>query len=279
MTTKTRTERRRRRGRLAITLAGVAVLVAGGALAITVGTRDDTAAPGAGGAPAESGTVASTSTTASAAAGATGQPPRARFGYQPLWPFANPAEVEEWRRAYHDGGHAPWHLDAEATALAFTTGYLDFTGVDVVVWRSIEGTEAQVAVGYPVQGAKPAVAAVLHLVKYGSGTDAPWEVVGSRDTSLTLTEPGYGSQVHSPMRVGGKLTGVDESIKVQVRQPHAEKPVGTWCCRSAGGEDRPWSATVSFRSPGAGALTVVASTGGHYTDVERFAITGVRHTR
>jgi hypothetical protein len=36
---------------------------------------------------------------------------------------------------------------------------------------------------------------------------------------------------------------------------------------------------VSFQGADAPVLTIVASTGGHYTEVERFAITGVRPTR
>jgi acyl dehydratase len=198
------------------------------------------------------------------------------FGYQPLWPFANLADVEAWQNAYRSGGHQPWHLDADATALAFTTGYLKFAGINVVVWRSIQGNEALVAVGYPIGNRAPGTAAVLHLAKFGTGTDAPWEVVGSKDTTLTLTQPGYGARVRSPVTVGGTITGVDESIRVQVHQPSSEQPIGQTDGLPAGGENTPWSTTVTYQGATAPALTIVASTGGHYTDVERFAITGIR---
>jgi len=204
------------------------------------------------------------------------QPAPAPFGYQPLWPFANLAEVTGWQDAYRSGGHQPWHLDVDVTALAFTTGYLQFTGVNVVVWRSVQGGEALVAVGYPIKNQPPGTAAVLHLAKFGAGSDAPWEVVGSRDTTLTITRPRYGAAVGSPVTVGGTITGVDESIRVQVRQPSSEQPIGQTGGLPAGGENTPWSTTVKYEGATAPALTIVAFTGGHYTDVERFAITGIR---
>ena len=41
-------------------------------------------------------------------------------------------------------------------------------------------------------------AAVIHLVKYGTGWYVPWEVVGTDDTTLTLDHPAYGTSVSSP---------------------------------------------------------------------------------
>ena len=214
--------------------------------------------------------------SAAPTAATPGQPAATPFRYQPLWPFANLDEVKVWQESHRSGGHAPWHLDADATALAFTTGYLGFTNVNVVVSHSITGDEALVAVGYPIENQKPGTVAVLHLAKYGSGDNIPWEVVGSKDTTLTLSQPGYGTTVSSPVTVGGRITGVDESIRVQIRQSASEQPLGEAPGVPAGGENTPWSTTVTFRGATAPALTIIASTGGHYTDVERFAITGVR---
>jgi hypothetical protein len=88
---------------------------------------------------------------------------------------------------------------------------------------------------------------VLHLARIGTGQDAPWEVVGSRDTTLTLDRPAYGVKVSSPITVGGRITGVDESILVQMRQPSSERPLGTAPGVPAGGEHQPWSTRVTFR--------------------------------
>jgi hypothetical protein len=190
-----------------------------------------------------------------------------------LWPFASVAEADEWQRA---GQHQPWHLDADQTALSFTTGFLGFTELNKVVARSIKGDDARISVGYDTPEGKPSVAAVLHLVRIGEGTDAPWEVVGTSDTTLTLDRPRYGVSASSPLTVGGRVTGADESIRIAVRQPSSERPLGSFCCVPAGGEQQPWSARVSFQGATDPALTVVASTGGHVQDVERFAITAIR---
>ena len=197
--------------------------------------------------------------------------------YQPLWPFADEKQARHWQESYRSGGHQPWHLDAERTALSFTQGFLGFTGVDQVVARTVTGADARVSVGIRGEGGgRPGIAAVIHLVRFGSGPDAPWEVVGTDDTTFSLTTPRYGALVSSPVTVGGRITGVDESVRVQVRATGSARPLGQSCCVAAGGDDAPWSATVTFRAAPGGTVTLVASTGGHVAEVERFAVTGVR---
>jgi Immunoglobulin-like domain of bacterial spore germination len=208
-----------------------------------------------------------------AAAGTNGD--TGEFAYPPLWPFSSQAEVDVWRQQHAAQGSQPWHLDADATALAFTTGYLGFGEIDQVVASDVRDREAWVSVGYD-SGSGPSTAAVIHLVRFGPGDDAPWEVVGTRDTDLTLETPSYGSDVSSTVTVGGRITGVDESLRVQVRQASSEAPIGEKCCLPAGGEGTPWQTTVSFSGATDPALTIVVSTGGHVQGVERFAITAVR---
>lgn len=200
-----------------------------------------------------------------------------RFGYQPLWPFTSQSDVAIWQSAYRKNGSQPWHLDADQTALTFTTGYLGFSEIDKVVGRTIRGDHAWISVGFTVEDMdRPYVSAVIHLVKYGADRDAPWEVVGTKDGDFTLTTPKYGARMSSPVQVGGRITGVDESILVEIRQPASEDPLGVSQAVMAGGEKQPWKATVSFRGASDPALTVVARTGGHMKDVERFAITAIR---
>jgi hypothetical protein len=198
------------------------------------------------------------------------------FRYQALWPFGSEQDAAVWQQAYRKSGSQPWHLDAAQTALSFTTGFLGFNEVNTVVARNVRGDDATVTVGYRTGTTTPSVAAVLHLRRIGQGQDAPWEVVGSRDTTLTLDRPGYGSVAASPLKVGGRITGVDEAIRVEVRQRSSNSVLGSYCCVPAGGERSPWSATVPFRGATDGVLVVVASTGGHYQGVEQFAITAVR---
>ena len=196
------------------------------------------------------------------------------FAYQPLWPFTSQADARAWQE--NGGGHQPWHTDPDQTALSFTTGYLGFTEINKVISHTISGDDARVTVGFDTEGGQTSTAAVIHLVRYGTGPGAPWEVVGTDDTELTLTTPRYGATVTSPVTVSGTITGVDESIRVDVRQQSSADPIGGSCCVPAGGERSPWTTTASFQGATDPVLTIVASTGGHFQKVERFAVTGAR---
>lgn len=232
----------------------------------------------AGGEPAPPSASVSTpipstaSATASPAASAGRMLPA---GYLPLWPFADLKQVQAWQAAYRDGGHSPWHLEVEQTALSFAQDYLGFDGIDRVTSRTIKPGEAHIGVGYRGEGTRDSTAAVIHLFRVGTGKDAPWEVVGTDDTHFTLTTPPYGSKARSPMTVGGRITGVDENIQVRIVHLSKGRLLPRHCCLAAGGEKSPWSLKVSFR-PAPGTLTVAVWTGGHLAEVERFAVTGVR---
>lgn len=180
-----------------------------------------------------------------------------------------------WQQAYRDGGHQPWHLDAGLVAQRFTQSYLGYQEVDRVLREVISGDQAWVDVGFRLPNGKTSTAAVLHLVKIGSGSDAPWEVVGTKDSTLSLTTPRYGATVTSPMAVGGRITGVDESLVIRVLRLGAGE-VGRSPGIPAGGQNSPWATTMPFDAPAGSVLTIAVSTGGHVAAVERFAITGVR---
>ncbi|MGX1506768.1 UNVERIFIED_CONTAM: hypothetical protein RKD43_005393 [Streptomyces graminofaciens] len=226
-------------------------------------------------APDPSATTAPGTPSATASSPASSSPLPGFSDLQPLWPFTTLTQAREWERAFRSGGHQPWHLDPEQTALSFTRHYLGFEAVDRVTSRAVEGREARIGVG--LSGAESTgTAAVIHLARFGTGPDAPWEVVGTDDTTFSLTTPAYGSVARSPMTVGGRITGVDESVRVDVRQPSSRDLLGTSCCMSAGGNSQPWRSTVSFTGAADPVLTVVASTGGHIAEVERFTVTAVR---
>ncbi|WP_351231566.1 hypothetical protein [Streptomyces sp. NPDC002133] len=204
-----------------------------------------------------------------------GTPPLGSWSLQAVWPFSTLAQAQAWERAYRSSGHQPWHLDPDQTALAFTRDYLGFKEIDRVSKRTVSGRHARI--GVAPTGPESGTAAVIHLVRFGAGPDAPWEVVGTDDTTFSLTKPAYGSLVRSPLVTGGRISGVDETIRVQVRQPSSATPLGTSpCCTPAGGNDQPWNVTVSFSGARDPVLTVVASTGGHVAEVERFTVTAVR---
>jgi hypothetical protein len=119
-------------------------------------------------------------------------------------------------------------------------------------------------------------ASVIHLVRYMSGSDAPWEVVGTDDTDFTITAPKYGASITSPLSVSGLITGVDENVKVRVQQLHANGYLGESAGVPAGGQNQPWSTTMTFAPPTDPILLVSASTGGHTRTVERFTVNAVK---
>lgn len=253
-----------RTGPLVAVLLCAAVLAACGTGAGPAGVPLGTAAPSA----AAPTTVADTPIPNAPLA------PAPSTGRAMLWPFADAAAAKAWQTSFRSGGGQPWHLDSAATALGFTQGYLGFTGLDRVTSKEGGGAEAWVGVGYANPNGKDVTAAVLHLVRVGTEDDAPWEVVGTRDTSMVVDTPAYGSAARWPLTVGGSITGVDESLHVRVLGPGG--PVAEACCSPAGGENARWTVQVPRETDRKGDLTVVVATGGHVVDVERFAITAVR---
>ncbi|MBU9762672.1 hypothetical protein FR943_02235 [Mycobacterium sp. TNTM28] len=199
------------------------------------------------------------------------------FAFQPLWPFAAQHEADDWLNDGAPAGHSPWHADAKATALFFTQNYLGFAEIDQATTVDEQAREAWIGVGYSIPEVNSATAATIHLARFGPRPEAPWEVVGTRDAVLTLDAPPYGSTVGPVIDAGGTITGVDESLHLQVRQLTQPEVLGEDCCLPAGGQARPWSARVTMTTPPQpGALTLVVSTGGHVANVERFAVTGLR---
>ena len=196
-------------------------------------------------------------------------------GYLPLFPFASLADVRAWQASYESGGHQPWHRSPDLTATAFAA-FLGYTDVTQVARSAVSGSDAHVAVGIKLPDGTISTAAIIHLVLFGSGRYAPWEVVGTDDRTFTVDRPAYGSTVSSPVTVGGTITGVDESIRVTLHTLSAQAPLGAYCCQAAGGTRSPWSASVTFLATPGQVITIAAATGGHVAAVERFAVTGAQ---
>ncbi|WP_088320389.1 hypothetical protein [Kineosporia sp. R_H_3] len=245
----------------------------------TTGTAPTTSAPTATTGPAAPSTTSPgrTSTTPPPSTSSTSAGvPALRHGYLPLWPFASGRQVLAWQRAYRSAGTQAWHRSERETAVAFAHGYLGYSEIDRVTSRAGTASDALVGVGWADPNGRDVTVGLVHLLRFGTGADAPWEVVGTRDTVLSLTSPRYGSTVTSPMTVGGRITGVDESLVVAVRSLPGTDPLVETEGVPAGGEDTPWRMRVPFTAPDGAVLTVSVSTGGHLMAVEAFAVTGVR---
>jgi hypothetical protein len=244
-----------------------------GTSAPSSGTSPAASASSAGSAPV--GTPPTTTPAQTQAPGTPAQAAGLPAGYLPLYPFGSLADVRAWQGSYMSGGHQPWHRSPGLTATAFAA-FLGNTDVTQIARSTVSGGDARVAVGIKRPDGTISTAAVIHLVLFGSGRYAPWEVVGTDDTTFTVDRPAYGSTVPSPVTAGGSITGVDESIRVTVHTLSSSGPVGTYCCRAAGGTRSPWSASVTFHATPGQVITIAASTGGHVAAVERFAVTGAR---
>ncbi len=258
-----------------LTIRLVAVVAAAAAAAVLAAGCGTAAGPSSASPPPASRSSAPASAPPTTAA-PTPAPTPVPFGHQPLFPFGSLAAAQAWQASYAAGGHQPWHLSADQTALAFTQGYLGFSKINKVAAHTISGSDARVTVGFTLPNGQVNHAAIIHLVKFGSGKYAPWEVVGTDDTTLTLDIPAYGGTATSPVQIGGKITGVDENLRAEVHQLGSSSPVGSYCCSAAGGQATPWSLTVPFHAASGQVITIVVHTGGHVAAVERFAVTGVR---
>ena len=258
-------------------VAAITTLVACGC-GSTAAPAPATTTPATGTSSAGSAGAPGSATATTQAPGASGTPAQTSglpAGYLPLFPFASLADVRAWQASYQSGGHQPWHRSPDLTATAFAA-FLGYTDVTQVAQSAVSGGDAHVAVGIKLPGGTISTAAVIHLVLFGSGTYAPWEVVGTDDRTFTVDSPAYGSTVPSPVTVGGTITGVDESIRVTVHTLSAQEPAGAYCCRAAGGTRSPWSARMTFLATPGQVITIAAATGGHVAAVERFAVTGAR---
>ena len=97
--------------------AVAAVLLVAAAVVVATQLRSDTAAP-----PTTTAPMTTVLTTTAASASTTTPVPVT--GYQLLWPFADDKQAAAWQASYREGGHSPWHLDADLTAQSFAQGYL-----------------------------------------------------------------------------------------------------------------------------------------------------------
>jgi hypothetical protein len=261
-----------------ITAVGVAVVVSlagagcGSNGRAAVRADETTTSTSIGG--STSTTVAGEVTTTTASTPST-TVPRASDN-EPMWPFRTTQEAADWQASYRAGGHQPWHLSPSETALSFAKDYLGYGDIDTATTSVTDARGAHVGVGYDLPNGDKHTAAIIHLFQMGSGSDRPWEVAGTNDGTFSLTTPVYGSVAASPIGVGGKITGVDENIKVVVHEPSSPSPVGTFCCLPAGGDNSDWHATVFYDGAHDPVLTIAASTGGHLKAVEQFTVTAVR---
>ncbi len=273
-----------RRRWLAPALVAAAVVCLGVGLAVAFRPAGNPSTLGAGGSPTSSLATGDPACDFWAELNCARSDPQA---FVPLWPYASLADRPTDPTASQ--------LDAVSTALRFVQDYVGFTGITSGSLAVAAGDDnAYVRVGAD----DSTTAAYVHLVRYEEtygDTTAPWEVVGTTTgdtaelyptTSLQLDQPAYGSDLTSPMTVGGPDRGGDLTmVRVTLRSLSSDLRAMAWdCCQAmttATAHD-PWHVTVDLASTmdqtaqPTGALAVIASTGGTYLTPDQFAVTAVR---
>lgn len=211
--------------------------------------------------PAPSTAPSPASTSPTPAPGRSGGPVSVTSTAYTIWPFTSLAEAQAWQLA---GGSQPWHLDPKQTALLFVNGFLQAPEVDVVMVSTAETTSVgvgrKVTLGRKMADGKLREVTVVHLVRLGSGSTAPYAVTRAAGTyTLKISSPGIAAPVRSPLRVRGTIDGVHQSVRVELRAPSRTAPISAPAA-GPGSATTGWQTTVSFAAPASGVGTLVART-------------------
>ena len=202
--------------------------------------------------------------------------PAPAFPVAGFYPFTTDGDEQHWEG---DNGPAtnPNYLDPKELSLSFAATFLGQPTINQVMSAKSEHGLELVTLGRMLtdgNSTRSVAVTTVRLERYGKA----WIVVGADDPSgqLTMTSPLRGAQVSSPLVVTGPSYGVDEAITVDMRSVS-----GTLSTRTAhasfGNGSPPWSVSLPFRPPFAGAGAVVAyeasaADGGP----GRIAVTGVQ---
>ena len=184
----------RRRRRRAILLPGAALATAG-ALAAFFVLNGGSGSQRLVQTPATQGPTSNPSTTTSPA-----PPPAVTFTDPAIWPFTSQPQADAWKS---DHGARAWAVDPLQVATHFVEDYLGLTGVVA----SGTGSHIPLSVGSRSVG-------TVDLVQVG--TDGPWTVTTVGGTDLTITSPAADDAITSPTAVTGRITGVDENVRLRL---------------------------------------------------------------
>jgi hypothetical protein len=167
-----------------------------------------------------------------------------------IFPFNSAPEEATWETAYADG-HQPWKADPTAVSQLWVQNYLGYGDVDQVVSKTVNAASADVTLGRTMTAEQKRTVSVtvVHLVKYANA----WIVVGATDpaaapNALSLSSPAAGTLASSPLKVTGPGYGVDEAIKLDVRDARSATSYGVGHASFGSGTPE-WSASVSFTQP------------------------------
>lgn len=159
----------------------------------------------------------------------------------PIWPYTSITQVT--------ASTSNAYLDPGQTALGFMR-YLRAPEVDKMLANETETTSTgagwKVTLGRRMADGQVRAVTVVHLVRLGSGSAAPYAVTRAAGAyTLKISYPGIAASVRSPLVVSGTVDGVHQSVRAQVRVPGlGPDPIGE--AAGPGSAASGWQATVVF---------------------------------
>jgi len=180
----------------------------------------------------------------------------------PVWPFTSDAEAAAWTA---NPGTRPWAADPVQLTQHLLDDYLSVPGRAM---RRV-GDGVDLAVVEVSAGDRPV--SQVRLVRVGRTSSGPWSVIGATSDDLTIAQPLPGEPVTSPMRTTGRVSGVDQSVHLQLRAAtllaEAYAPAGN---------ELPWTQNLTWTSESWSVAALAASTFDGRGDLSAVTITAVR---
>jgi hypothetical protein len=180
----------------------------------------------------------------------------------PVWPFTSDAQAADWVAA---PGDRTWAADPVQVAQHLLDDVLALPGT--AVGTAGGGDVVRVVVR---AGGRPV--STVQLEQVGRGPNGPWAVTGASAEDVGITTPDAGGSVESPLTVTGRVTGVDESVHVQLLAGSTQLADG----HAPAGAEQPWSQLLRWSSTTWSTGAVVASTYDGKGDLHALALTPVR---
>lgn len=182
--------------------------------------------------------------------GPSPSPAPATYDGPAIWPFHSQAEGQEWLA---DRGGKPWAGDPLEVSERFASDFLALSGVTASVPSSFglprpHRYTTQLSAGGRSVGR-------VELARYGDA--GPWTVVRVGGTDLTLTTPAPGSRVRSPLQVSGRVTGVDENVRLDL-VTRSGAVIAT--SGAPAGSEVPWEGELRWSVRGWSSAAVVGTT-------------------
>jgi hypothetical protein len=181
----------------------------------------------------------------------------APFPAQGIFPFTTATAEEGWQQDYEQGSATQWEADPTQVAQHWVQDFLEQPAVDRVVSQSEDNGDELVTLGRIMQAESHAMVSVttVRLTPY----DKSWIVIGASDPQslVSFSSPSPGATVTTPLTVTGPAFGVDEVVRLDVRDATSTTSYGTDTASFGNGSGQ-WAGRIDFSRPPAPIGVLVA---------------------